>query len=538
MPVRTLSFNFQNAPWTDVLKLFADAAGLTLNVRDVPPGDFTYYDDRRYSPTEALDLMNRYLLQQGHILVRHDRFLTVFDTEDGIPPNLIQTVSPEELSQRGGTELVRVSLPLGDREAAKAAEEVRALMGPQGSVFPLSSANSVVVTDIAENLIRVRELLAPPRAVEAAELTFRAFALRHVFAADAAETIRELLGQEQGVGNMNDSRQGDRDRGRGGNDRDDRDNRDSRGRTDPREAFRRAFGGSGDNARGLTPATAALANSGRAATVSVDARNNSVLVTATAADMKILDKIVEAIDIPADERGLAFQATRRPNQPYLVAYEVRNGDTGDIAQTLKVLHPGMVVNEDDDLDRIHVWATPDKHREIEAHVRQLDDVAAGDTLTLIPLNGIDAFGVTTTLSALWGDNDDAPAIQPDAGGRHLIVRGSAAQSMQIESLVRRMEANAGGAARNHGSRVVSGVDPAASPLVEQMLQDMFPQIVIEQADPAAAGQRRSVTPRRDRTTDSRENQSTRSRGDDDAARRAAFFERLRQQRGGGQRGGR
>lgn len=495
-----LSFNFDNAPWSDVLKLFADAAGLTLNIRDLPPGAFTYYDDQRYTPTEALDLMNRYLLQEGYILVRHDQFLTVFNVENSIPPNLIETVEPEELPRRGGTELVRVVLPVGDRGASRTAEEIRDLLGPQGSVIPLDSAGSVVVTDLVDNLIRVQSLLAPPPQAAPGDLTFRSFPLRHVHAAEVADTVRELFGQQKGIQNVADAREQARaaqqrnvrgDRGRNDRGRNDRGNFN---RFDPRELLRQALAGDG---RG---AGVALAASGKAATIAVNERTNSVLVTATAADMKIVEQVVQAIDVAPDERGMAFQAVRLEAGPRLEAYVVRHGDTDRVAETIKALHPGTVVNHDDRSDRIHVWATPEKHRQIAAQIRQLDG-GTEESLTLIPLNGISAHSAMETLRSLWeADAADAPAVRTDAAGRNLVVRGRPAQVLQIQSLVRQMEeAAAGDSYAEGGSRIVPGADPSAAPAIEQMLLEMFPQIVIEEGGAAAQAARQpDVTPRRDR----------------------------------------
>src|SRR5690606_3750490 len=52
-----LYFNLQNAPWSEVLPLFAEAAGLTLDLHTIPPGSFSHIDDKGYTITEALDVI-------------------------------------------------------------------------------------------------------------------------------------------------------------------------------------------------------------------------------------------------------------------------------------------------------------------------------------------------------------------------------------------------------------------------------------------------------------------------------------------------
>src|SRR4029077_19896157 len=100
---KRLSFKFQMAPWSLVLKRFAQGADLTLDMveSDTPPGTFSYLDGKKYTTAEALDLINGYLLKRGHLLIRRDKFLVCWNIDNAIPPNLIPMVSLSELSKRG-----------------------------------------------------------------------------------------------------------------------------------------------------------------------------------------------------------------------------------------------------------------------------------------------------------------------------------------------------------------------------------------------------------------------------------------------------
>lgn len=462
-----LTFNFHKAPWSEVLQLFADAAGLSLNLRDAPPGTFSYLDRQEYTPTEALDIMNRYLLQEGFLLVRHDRFLTVVNASKGIPPNLIETVTPDELENRGGTELVRVALPLGDRDTNKAATEIRALLGPQGQVAPLESANSVVVTDVAENLVRVKKLLEPPPKVGATETTFQAYPLINIDAPSAAEILRSLLGLDAGVRNVS------------GGQSDDSNRRSRRGGFDPRN-FRRGFGRgdddggddgqSRDGGSDSTPATTSKAK------VTYDLRTNSVLVTASASEMKLVDEIIKSIDVVPTSTS-SIDGSIASIEPYLEVYQLQTADAQEVAKTLGVLHPGMVVNEDGGNKRIHIWATREKHREIEAHVRQLDGAAGGEMLAVLPLNDLNAYDVTTTLTSLYaGNTTAAPTFQFDPSGTGLIVNGNLSQISQIRSLVEQLGAQ-GMSSSQRTVRVVP-VSSSSSPFVREAIGAMYPQISV------------------------------------------------------------
>ena len=194
---RRMSFTFESAPWKLVLDLFAKDAGLTLDMMDteVPPGTFTYHDSKSYTPTEALDIINGYLLKRGYLLIRRDRFLVVVNIDNQIPPNLIPQISVEELPKRGRYELLTVVLPLNDIDAKTANEEIKDMLGPQGKSQPLAATNRLLVTDVGENLQIIYRSLQDMAAIgDDKSQTFRAFKLINISATEAEIRIRELFG--------------------------------------------------------------------------------------------------------------------------------------------------------------------------------------------------------------------------------------------------------------------------------------------------------------------------------------------------------
>lgn len=161
-----LSFNFQQQPWSEVLRWFAEQADLSLVIDTAPPGTLNYRDNRLYSPAEALDVLNGVLLTKGYTLVRKERMLLVIDLEqDVIPPNMVTDVPVAELDQRGEYEIVRVLIELGDADPASAADSLLRLVGPQGAVVVLPEARLLQVTETAG---RLRTMLAVVEAMRRA----------------------------------------------------------------------------------------------------------------------------------------------------------------------------------------------------------------------------------------------------------------------------------------------------------------------------------------------------------------------------------
>lgn len=412
--VKELSFNFRYAPWTDVLTLFAEAAGLTLDLNAVPPGTFNYRDNRKYSPTEALDVLNGYLLQKGFVLVRRDQFLVVVNIDNGIPPNLVPTVPLDELPSRGRNELMTVLIPLEGMSAEDAATEARELLGPQGKVVALSKANKLVVTDIGSNLQRIHGLITGFD-VEDGDKIFRRFELEHISVLDADAVVRDLFGLgARGVENVSGSSRG----------------YDSRSR----------YGSSSSRDPRYSPPAPADPNA--TVTLAIDERTNSLLVTASPANIKIVEEAIKAVDLPP----LDGMTSRSSREPYLEVYQLETADAMEVTKTLNVMYPGTILNEDGRTRRIHIKATQDQHQEIAATIRQLDGAGAGaNQMAVIPLGKMDAYTATTSIQSLfYADGEGAPVVQPHPSDNALIVRGTNEQVTQIKLLVTQLEPGEGG----------------------------------------------------------------------------------------------
>ncbi len=415
-----LSFNFRFAPWVDVLKLFADSAGLTLDLNDVPQGSFNYYDEREYSPIEALDVINGYLLQKGYLLVRRDEFLVVVNIDSGIPPNLVPTVSLDELPKRGRNELMRVIIPLEGMTPNEAAEEVKELIGPQGKVVAMTRANRIIVTDIGSNLRQIHELLSGLN-VEVGDKQFKQFALKFVDAIDAETIVRDLFGlPRRGIENVS--------AGSGSS------SNDPRSSSSSRSSSTRSPNSLDANAR---------------VQVAVDERTNTLLITAKIEEMKIIEETIKTIDV---DSGTGI-VSRGSKVPYLEVYQMKSADAQEVAKTLNVLYPGTVVNEDVRAKRMHIRATGEQHKVIAETIKQLDgEGGSGSQVAVIPLGRMDAYTATASIQSLFvSDGQAAPIVQPHPLGTGLIVRGTVDQVNQIKLLLAQLDPTSTGAAGPGGT---------------------------------------------------------------------------------------
>lgn len=429
----TLSFNFRYAPWSDVLKLFADAANLTLDLNDVPPGTFNYYDDKTYTVTEAMDVLNGYLLPKGYVLIRRNRFLVSLNIDNGIPPSLLPTITIDELPERGANELVIVDVPLEGFEADKIVGEVKELTGPWGKVAAMKNTNSLNIMDTGSNIRRIVRLLKAGTPVGDKETAFRAISLKHISAAEAERTVRRLFGLNPPVtsttqpqfgfqqfgggggfpqfGGFGGGFRGGDDRNRGGDDR----------------------GRGGDFQRPQPTMATPSTPSPYAGKIQVtaDTRTNHLLITASATLVKVVEDVVKSIDVDTGEKVVDA------GPAYLKAYVVAGSDAAQVAQTLNSVMPGLVVGQDSRSGKIHVQATREEHAQIEKLIQTLAGEASG-SVAVINLTKSDPIQVTNTLRNLFANEPKAPTIEADALGRRLLVRGTADQLAQVKVLLQNL----------------------------------------------------------------------------------------------------
>ncbi len=435
--VDEFSFNFRFAPWDQVLQMFADGTGLTLDLNDVPPGTFSHLDNNKYSAKEALDIINGYLLRKGYGMFEKEGFLIVLNLDNGIPPSLLRDVKLEELLsvdpvQVGNNELVNVTLEVGDLDTAKAAQEIEALIGPWGSMIALTESHLLIVTDIGSNLRRINTVLVLAMAKSKPDaLVFKRYAIVHMDVEEAELSVMTQFGMRQGAQNVSAAVEQSR-------------FRDRSGRSQTPQPTQRT----------QTPAQSEIK-------VASDVRLNSLLVTGTIVQHDLVQSILDAIDTDETPDG---GAPRRRGS-YLNVYQLKSADATEVTKTLTAMNiPGVtVINEEGRAGRIHIMATERKHEEVAELIRQLDGGGGSEAVSVIQLHSMDPLSAAATLRSLfYADGDAAPTIETDLYGRRLIIRGSQDHITQIKTVLAELGETGGPRVRMGGTvrnRALQGRDP-------------------------------------------------------------------------------
>lgn len=373
-----LTFNFRFQPWAEVLNWFAQQAGFSL-VMDAPPtGTFNYTDERSYTPAEAIDLLNGVLLTKGYTLVLRGRMLMLINLEDGIPPNLVSTVTTKELDERGEFELVATLFPLENLRPEEAEAEIKKLLGPQGSVVVLPKAQQILVTETAGRLRTIREVIQRADNPDGAGLEqVQWFDVPSTSAEETLGMIRQMFNIPAGQNAA------------------------------PDGSIRMAW----------------------------DPASMRLLVSGRPAKLEQIAKILQAV-VPgaSDPSARAASASLQ-----LEVYEVYPADPESVLKVMQTLltgSPGVRLATDPKTGSLIALARPTEHATIRATIEQMRRDA--QRVEVWQLRIADPQAAAQAIQKLFGSDGKAPSVQADAATRQLLVRGTESQVQQIRSLLEKM----------------------------------------------------------------------------------------------------
>lgn len=458
-----IRFSFHDADWSEVFQWLADLAGKSLLQEANPPGKFTYFDSRKFTFPQAIDIINSVLLNKGFAVIQRDNFLIVADLREGVPPHLVQRVSLDELATRGRTELVKVLVTLEGLVAEEAKKEFEPMKGPHGTVLALPTTNQLLIIDTAKNAQQIVDLIREIEG-EQGKADLKAFPLKHVSAVEVERVVRDLLGispRQAGATPASSPSGG------------------SSGGDDGRDRFRemimsRFLGGGGPGGPGGSPfdgrsrggdrgsrsgsPASQQEGSSRGPFVSVDERTNTLFVTATPDKLSLVSQVVKALDVPqvGDADALASQT------PRIEVYPVASGTADGLAKVMESVvgtSSEVRISAHPDGRALIVYATPREHDRLKSVLQQLQ--SEGLRVEVIPLRVLDAASTVTLIRALLGQKEkeptrsrfpfffdrdaergqttsSGPAIEADSEQNRLLVRGTESQILEIRELLSKL----------------------------------------------------------------------------------------------------
>lgn len=193
----SIQFSFDKADWKDVIPWFAEQTGYSWQpISEWPEGTFTLSDDQNYSPMEALDQINYALRlrQPPYTIIRNRNQLILTEASQPLPEELIETITPAQLDQRGDYEIVTCHFSLGDIDVATVEQDLRLAISQPYQQFAkvLPSANEFHARDTGANLRKVRDTIVAMTKRKAT--SFSTYALKFYDPEQFLMVSRRLLG--------------------------------------------------------------------------------------------------------------------------------------------------------------------------------------------------------------------------------------------------------------------------------------------------------------------------------------------------------
>jgi type II secretory pathway component GspD/PulD (secretin) len=433
---KPLSFNFRHTPWKDVLPWFADKADLSLEMTDAPKGTLNYLDNRKYSVAEGMDILNELLQIRGYTLIRRERLLMVINLEDEIPANLIPIVALDDLDQRGKHEIVSVLFKLEKLTTEQAQTELKAILGPQGKIVVLPTAQQLMVTDSVWRMKTVRDVvdsIENPNTADAGPIAV--FETKYVSPLEAISMIRQLMDF-------------------------------------PEDKNVTADGG---------------------LRIAVDPVSGKLLASGRGDLVKRVRAILETIDTPGE--GAVEGGAPTIETPQVLVYGTGGADPNTVLSVLQTMFSGatdMNLALDPTTGSLIARAKPSQHATIRATIDELSGESKQvDVFKLSRLDPQLAVLSINKLFATTGENAaaNAPKVDADPNTRQLMVRGSKGQVEEIRKWLEKMgevQAPGGGMARSNERMRMIPLTGRAQRLALEQLEAIWPRM--------RANQIRVVTP--------------------------------------------
>ncbi len=376
-----LKFSFRHAPWEDVLEWLAEEANLSFSTEVVPSGTFNYIDeDQSFSPKEAIDLVNSYLLIKGYTIVRKGKMMIVIDLEDELDAQLVRDLLVEtptdDLDKRGEYEITKTRFSLDKVDAEEAEKQISQLMSPVGSIVVMPGARQMMVTETGGTLRMIGEILTSLErtAAEDEKGKLHTFPLRIATADEVLVVARPLLGIEE-------------------------------------EEF---------------------ANEEGTIRISAGALNRTVFATGDADSIKLVKQIVEQVD----SRDASGNSSGIIEMHQFMSHKVASTDSDSVLRVLQTLFVGdqavrLEINRS--TGGIFAYAKPSQHRAIRATIAEME--LNPERMEVIPLRNTDPAAATLLIEKMFSTNPKPPLVDGTLNPAQLVVRGSQPQIEQIRLLL-------------------------------------------------------------------------------------------------------
>lgn len=301
-----LRLNFRNAPLSLVLDYLSDAAGFTISANSKVDlkGTVTVWSNQTVDREEAVRLLHQSLSEHNYAATVEGNVLNIYvvdssntDIVAGVPDNNYTNIPPTK-------ELVTQIVYVRNVETGPLITSLQPLMPAGTSMSANQGANAIVITDTKANIRRMVQLVKALDTASVSDSKVEVFPLTYADATALAQVVTQLFQPDSSSSQS----------GRGG-----------RGGFGGFGGFP-GFGG-GDRGGGSTTTTQQGRVTSPKVTAVADDRSNSLVVSASEEQMKLVRELISQMDVQVDDVSV------------LRVFRLRYADPQETADQLATLFP-------------------------------------------------------------------------------------------------------------------------------------------------------------------------------------------------------
>lgn len=468
-----ITFSFNGQPWADVLQWLANVSELSLDWRELPSDYLNLTTQRSYTLPEARDLINRHLQARGYALLLSGEVLSVVKL-DAVDPSLVPRATEEDLYDLLPHDLVKLSLELPEgMDAKQAVEDVKQAMSPHAKVMPLAATKRLLLIDTVANLRMVSALLNSERLAVEGRVVPREFVLKHIQASAVIDTLYVVLGLDPNS----------------------RPSQMELQMQQQKMQLMQQMAQSGKDVMQL------LKKDGPPVYLAYNRQRNSVLANAPEPEMRVIERTIKALDIPAG--GVADSGDEGPMVRTLEQYRLKTITPDAVITTLEEignLSPRSELRGDKDSKTIFARASATDHGKIKELISQLD--GSETMVEVFWLRRLPAEAVAGSIQSLIIEkpkkkesNDDYPfyifggrrnqepeepdtilRVDADVENNRLIVRGTPQQLDEVRDLLVKLGEPIGENGDTRRVRMFDAMDPAETQRLLEQIKEAWPAV--------------------------------------------------------------
>ena len=187
-----LRLNFNNVQLQQVLNYLSDAAGFIIVMDTQVRGTVSVISKSPMTRSEAVDLLNSVLNQNGYAAIRNGRTLTIVSKDDAKTRDIpVNTYNGNPIPKND--EIVTEIIPVRYVDASQLVSDLSSFVSPQATVVANQAGNSIIITDTQENIRHLVEIISAIDSSAAGETEIQVFPLAYANPNDVATELGQVF---------------------------------------------------------------------------------------------------------------------------------------------------------------------------------------------------------------------------------------------------------------------------------------------------------------------------------------------------------